>query len=268
MLGRYVPLPPGPAIWWRCALALGLLYGFCRWRGLDLRLPAGHRGRLILFSGVLMAFHWVTYFYALQLAGVAIGMLAVFTYPAITTLLAPLMIGERLRGTHVGLAVLVLIGVYFLVPGEMDLADDGFVGLLCGLLSAAIYSVRNVLMKQEIARTDGTVLMVWQVVVSVVVLSPFLLQYPRLPTAAAWPYLIGLAVLVTAIGHSLFLRSFAYFPITTASLLSCIQPIYGILLTLVFFREVPAASSLRGGALILVAVVGETLRVGAARRRK
>lgn len=260
MLGRYVPLEPGPAIWWRCLLAALLLYAYCRYQGFVLSIGGGDQRRAVLISGVMMAVHWVTYFYALKLSSVAVGMLAIFTYPAMTTLLEPLLTDKKMEPHHLLLAGLVVVGVYFLAPGDFSLENDMFIGMLFGLGSALIYSLRNIMMKKQVKTLNGSVIMLWQVGVVVVVLIPFLLFSRALPTVEAFPYLVSLALITTAVGHTLFLLSFKHFSISTASLLSCIQPIYGILLGMLFFREMPTWSSVIGGVLILATVVVEAVR--------
>lgn len=263
VLGRFVPLSPTEAVWWRALIALGLLGLFCWWRGYSFRLRGYRRTVAVLLAGVLMAGHWVTYFYALQLSSVAIGMLSIFTFPAMTTLLEPLLLRKAFEPRHLLLAVLVVAGVYFLAP-SFSLDDGATRGLLFGLLSAFIYSLRNILLKTQVEAVQGSVLMFYQVVVAVVVLLPLLSFATLIPTPAAWPYLIGLGLFTTAIGHTLFLGSFRHFSVSTASLLACVQPVYGILLGVIFFREVPGVSSILGGALILLAVAVEARKtVGA-----
>lgn len=261
VLGRYVPLAPAPAIWWRCALAALLMWAYLRYRGTPLGLRGPARGRVVL-AGVLMAVHWVLYFYALQLSSVAVGMLAVFTYPAFTTVLEPPLMRQPFRPYHLALSALVLFGVYLLAPPGFSLADEASLGLLCGVVSALFYALRNLLVKPQLAVLDGSALMFWQVVVAVVVLLPFVgVGGLALPPPAAWPFLLGLAVVTTAVGHTLFLRSFRRFSVSSASLLSCVQPVYGILLGVVFYREVPSAVQVAGGAAILAAVVIEARRL-------
>ncbi|MEO0332822.1 MAG: EamA family transporter [Bacteroidota bacterium] len=58
-------------------------------------------------------------------------------------------------------------------------------------------------------------------------------------------------------GHTIFLGCFRFFSVSSVSLLSCVQPIYGILLGVIFFREIPGWSVIAGGALILAAVAVE-----------
>lgn len=260
VLGRYVPLEPGPAIWWRCLLAGLLLYAYCRYLGIKVAIGRGTQRRVVLLSGLLMAVHWVTYFYALKLSSVAVGMLAIFTFPAMTTLLEPLLTDKKLENHHLALAALVVVGVYFLAPGDFSLENEMFIGMLFGLGSALIYSLRNIMMKKQVKTLNGSVIMLWQVAVSVIVIAPLLLFSPALPSVEAIPYLLSLALVTTAVGHTLFLLSFRYFSVSSASLLSCIQPIYGILLGMLFFHEIPELTSVLGGALILAAVVVEALK--------
>ncbi len=259
-LGRFVPIAPAPAIWWRCALAVVLLGGYCAYRGLEFRLPAGRPRWIVLAAGLLLALHWVTYFYALKYSSVAVGMLVLFTYPAMTTLLEPLLLGRRVEPLHVGLGVLVIIGVYLLAPGELTLADDTFVGILFGLGSALIYALRNILVKTQVDTVDGSVLMWYQVLITVLALAPVFVWLPWAPPVGALPYLLALGVVTTAIGHTMFLHSFRYFSVSTASLLSCVQPVYGILIAATFFHEWPGWWSVAGGALILAAVAVESRR--------
>lgn len=256
VLGRFVPLDAIPAVWWRAVFALLFLGAFCWWKGYDFRIKDPKRRRLVLLSGLLMMAHWVSYFYALKLSSVAIGMLAVFTYPAMTTLLEPLLLKKPFEPRHLGLAGLVIVGVYFLAP-SFSLADGATLGLALGLLSAFIYSLRNILMKTQVDALQGSVLMTYQVGLTMLLLVPSLFFFDSIPVATAWPYLIGLGLVTTAIGHTMLLACFRYFSVSTASLLTCVQPIYGILLGMLFYQEIPSWSAVLGGALILAAVAVE-----------
>ncbi|MEM9930880.1 MAG: DMT family transporter [Bacteroidota bacterium] len=256
MLGRFVPLAAIPAVWWRAVFATVALGLFCWWKGYSFTIEDPRRRRLVWLSGVLMLGHWVTYFYALKLSSVAVGMLAVFTYPAMTTLLEPLLLKQPFEPRHLGLAALVVVGVYFLAP-SLSLADGATKGLLLGLLSALIYSLRNILMKTQVDSLQGSVLMTYQAGLTILLLAPTLFFFDARPTPEAWPYLLGLGVITTALGHTMLLACFRYFSVSTASLLTCVQPIYGILLGMIFFREIPGWSAVLGGALILTAVAVE-----------
>jgi drug/metabolite transporter (DMT)-like permease len=67
-------------------------------------------------------------------------------------------------------------------------------------------------------------------------------------------------MITTAIGHTLFLMTFKHFSITTVSILSSIQPVYGILIGAIFLKEIPELTTIFGGFLILGSVVIESFR--------
>ena len=256
VLGRFVPLPAPVAVWWRAAIAAILLLAYCYYRGFSLRLSSRRQYAVVLLSGVLMTGHWVTYFYALKMSSVAIGMLAIFTFPAMTTLLEPLVFRKPFVLRHLLLGLLVIGGVYFLAP-NFDFSDGATVGLGFGLLSALIYSFRNLAVKTEIAKVEGSVVMTYQTVLATLLLLPVWGLFDAVPTPESLPYLLGLGVLTTAVGHTLFLACFRHFSVSSVSLMSCVQPVYGILLGVVFFKEIPEWSAVLGGVLILSAVAVE-----------
>ena len=259
VLGRYLSIPPPVAIWWRSFFAVLLIGVYCWYKKIDLKIPTKKDRNTIILSGLLFGAHWVTYFYALQLSNVAIGMLSLFTYPVITTLLEPLFFKTKLNFKHVLLGILVLIGVYFLTP-EFNLENNYTKGVLFGILSAIVYAIRNILLKKKVAQYHGSMLMFYQLLTITLVLWPAFFTFEFHPTMSDWSVLIVLALVTTAIGHTLFVMSFKNFSIGTASIMSSVQPVYGILLGMLFLNEIPSASTFLGGLLIITTVVIESIQ--------
>ena len=102
--------------------------------------------------------------------------------------------------------------------------------------------------------------MFYQMGITILLLFPVVLIYPIDTLSAQIPYLLFLGLVTTAIGHTLFLNSLTYFTVATASIMNSIQPIFGILLAFFFLNEIPPASSLIGGGIILITVIIESLR--------
>jgi len=255
-LGRFISLPPPLTIWSRALIAFVLLFGFVFWKKKRILLNFKHEGVPTMLSGILMAGHWVTYFFALQWSSVAIGMLSLFTYPMITVLLEPLFFDISYQKRHLLLGLMILAGVYFLAP-SFELNNTVTQGVLMGILSSVCYALRNILMKQKIATIDGSVLMLYQMGVTLIILLPALVYFETSSYTTNLPYLLILGVLTTAVGHTLFLNSFKNFSIGTVSIMSGIQPIYGILIGIFFLSEIPSGRSIIGGLLIILTVLIE-----------
>lgn len=146
-----------------------------------------------------------------------------------------------------------------LVP-SFDLESEQSKGLLIGLCSALTYALRNLILKKRIQKVNGSLLMFYQMGITIILLFPVFLVYPLDTYTAQIPYLLFLGIVTTAIGHTLFLNSLTYFTVATASIMNSIQPIFGILLAFLFLKEIPPSSSLIGGGIILITVVIESLR--------
>lgn len=257
-LGRYVQLPVPVAIGARAVLAFVALFLYCKWKGFSLKIEK--KDMLVIFlSGVLMGVHWVAYFYALKLSNVAIGMLSIFTYPVITALLEPILLKTKFQLVHLLLAFLVLAGMYFLSP-SLDFENSYTIAIGFGVFSALAYALRNILMKRKVSKYNGSMLMTYQTAIVGALLFPFLFSVTSNTLLGQWEVLVALAVLTTAIGHTLFLMTFKHFNITTVSILSSVQPVYGILLGAIFLSEIPKGTTILGGILILSSVVIESVR--------
>jgi drug/metabolite transporter (DMT)-like permease len=259
VLGKFISMPPPLTIWLRCVLAAIFLGIFIWYKKINLKIFNKKDFKTIVISGLFMGAHWVTYFYALQLSNVAIGMLSLFTYPIITALLEPLFFKTKLNTSNVFLGFLVLIGIYFLTP-EFNIENNYTQGVIFGLISAVFYSLRNILMKKKIANYHGSMLMFYQMIVISLVLWPTIFMFNITPNFNDWSALLILALLTTAIGHTLFVISFKNFSISTASIMSSIQPIYGVLFAMLFLNEIPTSTTIIGGILILSTVVIESIQ--------
>lgn len=259
VLGRFISMAPPVTIWWRSVLTIACLALFIWYKKIDLKIASKNDWKTIIISGLFMGIHWVTYFYALKLSGVAIGMLAMFTYPIITVFLEPLFFNTRLNKIHVFLGILVLIGIYFLTP-EFTIENNVSLGVLSGIFSAVFYSIRNILMKKKVANYHGSMLMFYQMIIVSLILWPFLFVFESTPTSYDWFGLATLALLTTAIGHTLFVLSMKNFTIGTISIMSSIQPIYGIIFGMLFLGEIPASTTMIGGFLIIITVIIESIQ--------
>ena len=240
VLGKYIDLPTPVIIWCRSVLGGLFLYLFCRYRTFDIKIKSTKDFTTIFLSAILLGTHWITYFYALKLSNVALGMLSLFTFP-------------------VFLGIIVLIGIYILAP-EFDFESSHVKGVLLGVFSALCYALRNLTLKRHIGQYSGTALMMHQILILSVVLVPFMFSMDTSNLSTQYPYVILLALVTTAIGHSLFIHSLKYFSVSTASIINSLQPVLGIIMAFFFLNEIPHWNTLIGGSLILTTVIIESIR--------
>lgn len=259
VLGKYIAMPTEVIIWFRSIIATVFLFVFCRFRGINIQLKSSKDYKPFLISGILMAAHWITYFYALKLSNVALGLLSLYTFPILIALLEPIFLNIKFNPIYLVLGVLILVGLYILTP-EFDLQNNQVKGIIFGVISAFCYAFRILILKKQVANYSGITLMFYQTLIISILLLPTLFFMDLSGLATQWPYIILLGIVTTSIGHSLMLQSLKFFSASTASIISSLQPVFGIAMAFVFLNETPKETTYLGGSLILVAVLIESLR--------
>ena len=149
--------------------------------------------------------------------------------------------------------------MYILSP-DFNVESSNVQGVLFGLLSALCYAIRILILKQYVVIYNGVMLMFYQTLIISICLLPVLFLRDISGLQQQLPYLLLLALLTTVIGHSLMIHSLRFFTASTASIISSVQPIFGIILAFFFLQETPTWNTFIGGALILATVVIESFR--------
>ncbi len=209
------------------------------------------KGKL-LFSGLILTFHWVSFFYSIQVSSVAIGLLTYSTFPIFVTFLEPFQTKEKIKLLDIVLASLVFLGLAFLVP-EFNLENKNFIGVLSGILSGFTFAILTLLNKDLVKTNSSLKISFAQNSVSTLILLPILFFIEIELSSNNFMLLIFLGVFCTALAHTLFIKSLSQIKAQLASLISALEPIYGILLALIFLNEIPNLREAFGGILILIA---------------
>ncbi|WP_299678164.1 DMT family transporter [uncultured Tenacibaculum sp.] len=259
VLGRYIAMPSEVIIFFRAAFAMVILFVFLQIKKEPLSLKSKSHFLPFLIAGVFMGIHWITYFYALKLSNVAVGMLSLYTFPVLIAFLEPVFLKVKFNPIYIVLGVLVLLGLYILSP-DFTFENTTVQGMIFGVISALCYAIRILILKRYVSQYNGVVLMFYQTVIISVCLFPTLFFMDISGVQSQLPYLLLLAFLTTAIGHSLMVYSLQFFTASTTSIISSVQPIFGIILAFIFLHEIPNMNTLIGGSLILATVVIESIR--------
>lgn len=258
LFGKYIALPAllitlGRVIF--AALALG---GVLAVRRSSFAL----RGRdylLLPLAGAVLAVHWAAFFQSIQVSTVAVGLVSFATFPVFVTFLEPLVTRQPLRGMDVLLALLTLAGAALVVP-SFALANSTTQGVLWGLLAAGSFAVLALFNRHYVRRYSSLLVAFWQQASAAVVLLPLLLVYAQPASPADLLLLAVLGVVFTALAHTLFIQGLSSVKAQTASIISSLEPVYGILFAALLLGEIPALRTLVGGAVILGVVVYSSWR--------
>lgn len=212
---------------------------------------------LMVGLGLLLGIHWVSYFYSMQVSGVAVGMIALFTYPVMTVFIEPFFHGEKPKVKDIICALIMLIGVILIVP-EFSTTNNITMGVFWGIFSAVFFSLRNVLQKHYLSQYGGLTSMLYQSLLAGIVALPFIsLPASNIPPNQ-WFMLIVLATIFTALPHSLFTSSLRHLKAKSVSLIASLQPLYGAFFAFLILHEQPNLATIIGGLIILGAATFES----------
>ena len=264
LFARWIPLSPPLIVLGRVAFAALALALVMSTRKVPFRIAPVRDLLLCALCGAFLAVHWSSFFEAVRVSSVAVGLLAYATFPAFTVLLEPAVGGERLDATNLLFAGVTLFGVFLVVP-RFALAEPVLRGVLWGLLSGATFAVLAVLNRSLSRRQSSLRIAFYQDLFAGVALLPFLFDAIPRWTRRDLALLAVLGVVCTALAHTLFIWGMRGVNAQTASLVASLEPVYGILFALALLGEVPTVRTVLGGAIILGAVFLVTLRAAKSR---
>jgi len=206
----------------------------------------------LIAQGLVLALHWSTFFQAINVGGVAIGLLSFSTFPLFTAALEPIVLRTRPTRTQVFASIVILFGVYVLVP-SFSLHSAALQAVLWGLVSAATFALLSVFNRKLGESHKSTVISFYQFITAAIVLLPVLVwDHPsRLVDPSTLVLLLFLGTACTALAHTMFISGLRHISTMLASLFASLEPVLGIVFAVILLSEVPTLRSLLGGLLII-----------------
>ena len=208
--------------------------------------------------GVLLATHWVSYFYAMQVSSIAVGVIALYTYPVITVFLAQFFHGEKPHMIDVITSFAVLFGIYLIVP-EFSLDNNTMLGILSGVFSAVMMSLRNIMQRRYFSAYPASQALLYQTIVVVLTLFAFTEMSVAVIEGEQWWLLVLLGIAFTALPHTLFAHGLLHLKAKTASLIACVQVVYAAIFAMIFLGELVSFNVIIGGCIVVSAAMFESL---------
>ena len=131
------------------------------------------RAGIVLASGFLLAVHWITFFMAVKVGGVAVATLGFASFPAFIALLDVVLFRERIGRAEGTMLALVTLGLVLVTP-SFDVGDQGTVGLLWGLASGLSFAGLAICNRRGSRGMDAIQVAFWQNLVVALLVLPLL----------------------------------------------------------------------------------------------
>ncbi len=259
LFGKLVNQPPAVIVFGRVFFAMAFLLPALWYRKQGLKLDKTADYLALLFQGLILAVHWVTFFKSIQVSTVAVGLITFSTFPIFVTFLEPIFSKEKLKPADIALALVTFMGVVIVVPA-FSLDNTTTQGALWGITSGLTFALLSIMNRKYARSYSSLVVAFYQDAAAALFLLPFLFMPAPAMTLPDMLLLALLGIVFTGVAHSLFIKGLAHVKAQTASIIASLEPVYGILAAAIVIGAIPVLRELTGGAVILGAALYATAR--------
>ena len=201
--------------------------------------------------GLLLAVHWLALVGAQQRAPIGTVLLITYFAPVIATVLAPKVLGEIVPIRSIGALGLSLAGIAFLVRP----AHGSGTGIVLAIVAAVTYALMILGLKLTVRDVDPLTLTHVQLTIAgIALVAPAAVAQWGTPSWR-WLWLVVLGVLLTGATQTLFVGLLGRLPVSTAGVLTCLEPVSAIVFAWTFLDERPSVATGVGGTAVLVAAM-------------
>ena len=271
ILGKLITLNEGLLVWFRLLITVVTLGLILYFRKQLLKIP--FKNALKIFGvGVIVAIHWVTFYGSVKYANVSVALVCFSATGFFTAFFEPLILKRRISFTEVALGLLAITGIYII----FDFHPQYKLGIIFGIISATGSAIFPIFNKRLLLNYTPKILTLYELgggLIALTFLVPvYLILFPAtyyLPTTTDWLWLLVLAWLCTVLSFDLQLNALKKISAFTANLTYNLEPVYGIILAFIFFKENENLNRefYFGVVLILLAVVLQMLRIAKEQRK-
>lgn len=265
VLGRAINLNEGWLVWWRMfitVISLWVLFYFLK----IIRKVSLKNFLKIASIGTVLSLHWLMFYGSIKYANVSIALTCLSTTGLLSAIIEPLFFRRRINMYEVALGVFALSGIALIYVTNLSYST----GIYIGLLSAVLTVLVSVMNKKLVAGYQPETITLYQLTGGFLGLSILMPLYNYLfpsiqtiPEHYDWLWLLILSWICTILTFMLYINALKKVSAFTMNLTLTLEPVYGIVLAFILFRENQSLSKyfFLGFGLILFAVCLQMFRL-------
>lgn len=209
---------------------------------------------LLLASGMAMGINWILLFEAYKYTTVSVATLSYYFAPVIVTVVCPILFKEKLTGKQIVCFAMSTLGLVMITGiGELG-GNRNSIGILFGL-GAAVFYAFVVLVNKFIKNVEGLHRTFLQFLAAVVILLPYVIFSGSISLGSlspiSWINLFVVGLVHTGITYCMYFASLKELPGQKAAILSYIDPLVAVIISVTILGESMTLWQGIGGFLIL-----------------
>ncbi len=210
---------------------------------------------LLLASGMAMGINWILLFEAYKYTTVSVATLSYYFAPIIVTLVCPILFREKMSIKQGICFVMSTLGIVMITGiGDISASGTNIVGILFGL-GAAMFYATVILINKFIKGVEGLHRTFLQFVAAIIILVPYVAATSgvnlHMLDGIGWGALLIVGIVHTGITYCLYFSSLRELPGQKVAILSYIDPLVAIVISVTLLSESMTIMQAIGGALIL-----------------
>lgn len=210
---------------------------------------------LLLFSGAAMGLNWILLFEAYKYTSVSAATLSYYFAPVIVTVMCPILFKEKLTGKQILCFIMSTLGIVLITgTGDLSGGSSHIIGILHALGAAVLYAT-VVLVNKFIKNVDGIHRTLLQFLAAVCVLIPYVAVTSGCTlgtmNGVGWACLLVVGLVHTGIAYCLYFTALKDVPGQEAAILSYVDPLVAVLISVTVLHEAMTVMQVVGGLLIL-----------------
>lgn len=263
VFARSIPLSALSLAFLRALIALPVLFA-----ALKMKNTEKVEWRLLkpyIISGSILGFGWLTLFYGYKHTSISSAVILYNMCPVYVMIAAPLLLKEAISKIQIAVVFFSFLGLVLIVGQNLS-EGYGHLGMALSTVSGMLYATIILINRSIKSRVDNQTGTFVQISAAMIVLLPFVLAEGDISTirdldAAAVIYTILLGVLHTGIVYTIFFSLTTQMRSVEIVLYSYLEPLFGILFSVIFIGEKLTVLQIIGGTLILGSTfIGEILK--------
>ena len=209
----------------------------------------------MLLSGVAMGFNWILLFEAYKYTTVSVATLSYYFAPVIVTVACPILFKEKMTIKQWICFAMSTLGIVLITGvGNMASGSNHLLGIAFGLGAACFYAA-VILLNKFIRNVEGIHRTFLQFIAAIMVLIPYVavtsgVTLSKLNTTG-WVCLLVVGLVHTGVTYCLYFSSLKELPGQKSAILSYIDPLVAVLVSVLLLRESLTPMQVVGGLLIL-----------------
>lgn len=209
---------------------------------------------LLLLSGTAMGINWILLFEAYKYTTISAATLSYYFAPVIVIVACPILFKEKLSGRQMICFLMSALGLV-LITGIGDLRNDNdFIGILFGL-GAALFYAAVILLNKFIKNVEEIYRTFLQFISAIVILIPYVKMTSGVTLGnlnfTGWVNLLIVGFIHTGITYCMYFSSLKELPGQKAAILSYIDPLVAVLISVTILGETMTIWQAIGGVFIL-----------------